>query len=103
MVKHAFYARNEDELSLEIGDTITVNEAPAGGWWQGSLQGNAAASGWFPCNHVEVSETLAVPERTVESPSTESTQGSETDEYGMDTNGGNDVAGAAIFVCRFQC
>jgi hypothetical protein len=99
VVKHAFGAQNEDELSLEIGDIVTVLSAPAGGWWQGSLLGNTAVSGWFPCNHVEMSETLVVPDRTVDSPAANTTVDSETDENELAANGGNDVTEAAIFVC----
>ena len=47
--KFAFKATNNDELSFQKGDTITITQAIDGGWWEGTLNGK---TGWFPSNYV---------------------------------------------------
>ena len=36
---HAFVARNTDELTLAVGAEIHVLQSPAGGWWEGCVDG----------------------------------------------------------------
>ena len=47
--KFAFKATNNDELSFQKGDTVTITQAIDGGWWEGTLNGK---TGWFPSNYV---------------------------------------------------
>ncbi|XP_042565924.1 intersectin-2a isoform X3 [Clupea harengus] len=49
---YSFAARNADELSLEAGGIVEVNEGTVGepGWFYGSCQGKL---GWFPQSYVE--------------------------------------------------
>lgn len=47
--KYAFKASNNDELSFNKGDTITLTQPIDGGWWEGTLNGK---TGWFPSNYV---------------------------------------------------
>lgn len=52
---------NGDELQLVVGDSITVIEAPHGGWWMGIKDINTKhpLKGWFPANLVgEAGQTL---------------------------------------------
>uniref|UniRef100_A0A6Q2XR05 Rac/Cdc42 guanine nucleotide exchange factor (GEF) 6 n=1 Tax=Esox lucius TaxID=8010 RepID=A0A6Q2XR05_ESOLU len=44
-----FKQNNEDELSFNKGDLISVFRQEEGGWWEGSLNGK---TGWFPSNYV---------------------------------------------------
>ncbi|XP_041694001.1 rho guanine nucleotide exchange factor 6 isoform X2 [Coregonus clupeaformis] len=44
-----FKQNNEDELSFNKGDLISVLRQEEGGWWEGSLNGK---TGWFPSNYV---------------------------------------------------
>ncbi|KAK6298858.1 hypothetical protein J4Q44_G00303680 [Coregonus suidteri] len=44
-----FKQNNEDELSFNKGDLISVSRQEEGGWWEGSLNGK---TGWFPSNYV---------------------------------------------------
>ncbi|KAL0974133.1 hypothetical protein UPYG_G00216080 [Umbra pygmaea] len=44
-----FKQNNEDELSFNKGDLISVSRQEDGGWWEGSLNGK---TGWFPSNYV---------------------------------------------------
>ena len=39
-----------DELSIRVGDVITIIEKPEGGWWTGEISG---VEGVFPANYVE--------------------------------------------------
>uniref|UniRef100_A0A8C7R8J5 Rho guanine nucleotide exchange factor (GEF) 7b n=1 Tax=Oncorhynchus mykiss TaxID=8022 RepID=A0A8C7R8J5_ONCMY len=48
--KFTFQQTNEDELSFNKGDMISVSRQEDGGWWEGSLNGN---KGWFPSNYVK--------------------------------------------------
>uniref|UniRef100_A0A6Q2YKW0 Osteoclast-stimulating factor 1 n=1 Tax=Esox lucius TaxID=8010 RepID=A0A6Q2YKW0_ESOLU len=48
--KFAFQQTNEDELSFNKGDIISVSRQENGGWWEGSLNGK---TGWFPSNYVK--------------------------------------------------
>uniref|UniRef100_S4RCX0 Uncharacterized protein n=1 Tax=Petromyzon marinus TaxID=7757 RepID=S4RCX0_PETMA len=47
--KFTFQRTNEDELSFEKGDVITVTRVEHGGWWEGAFNGH---TGWFPSNYV---------------------------------------------------
>jgi hypothetical protein len=44
-----YTARLTDELTLAIGESVLVQQAPEGGWWFGSCAGH---EGWFPSSHV---------------------------------------------------
>lgn len=60
LVKFAYAAEREDELSLVKGARVTVMEKCSDGWWRGSCNGQV---GWFPSNYVleEVDEAVAEP------------------------------------------
>ncbi|KAF6115292.1 nitric oxide synthase trafficking [Phyllostomus discolor] len=47
---YSFQARQDDELSLEIGDIVMIHKKQDGGWWFGSLNGK---KGHFPAAYVE--------------------------------------------------
>ncbi|KAG7207393.1 hypothetical protein KM043_009047 [Ampulex compressa] len=49
MALYPYQAQNEDELSFEKGDVITVLTKDGESWWKGELNG---LSGVFPCNYV---------------------------------------------------
>lgn len=53
IVKYAYKAQNEDELSLKEGDVISLTnrDLPDPGWWEGELNGKV---GVFPDNFVVV-------------------------------------------------
>ncbi|XP_078492454.1 intersectin-1 isoform X1 [Ciona intestinalis] len=58
---YSFTARNPDELSIQAGETITVDESQdvEPDWLAGTKGGKA---GWFPANYVEKIKTInAVP------------------------------------------
>uniref|UniRef100_A0A6Q2ZHW3 Osteoclast-stimulating factor 1 n=1 Tax=Esox lucius TaxID=8010 RepID=A0A6Q2ZHW3_ESOLU len=56
-----FKQNNEDELSFNKGDLISVFRQEEGGWWEGSLNGK---TGWFPSNYVrEVVQDILEHER----------------------------------------
>ncbi|XP_078030707.1 rho guanine nucleotide exchange factor 7a isoform X2 [Epinephelus lanceolatus] len=44
-----FQQNNEDELTFDKGDIISVTRQEEGGWWEGMLNGR---TGWFPSNYV---------------------------------------------------
>ncbi|XP_062287195.1 rho guanine nucleotide exchange factor 7a isoform X2 [Scomber scombrus] len=44
-----FQQNNEDELTFNKGDIISVTRQEDGGWWEGMFNGR---SGWFPSNYV---------------------------------------------------
>jgi hypothetical protein len=46
-VEYDYEAKESDELSLNVGDIITVLEQNEGGWWKGDLHGK---TGTFPEN-----------------------------------------------------
>lgn len=52
-VLYSYKAENEDELSIEPGQVITVlcKSLDDSGWWKGELNGNV---GVFPDNFVEL-------------------------------------------------
>ncbi|XP_024599746.1 cytoplasmic protein NCK2 [Neophocaena asiaeorientalis asiaeorientalis] len=58
VVKFAYAAEREDELSLVKGSRVTVMEKCSDGWWRGSYNGQV---GWFPSNYVleELDEAAA--------------------------------------------
>ena len=52
----AFQGRQEDEMSLVVGETIVVTTKDDGGWWTGSkvdAATGARVEGLFPGNYVE--------------------------------------------------
>uniref|UniRef100_UPI003AAC206C cytoplasmic protein NCK2b n=1 Tax=Centroberyx gerrardi TaxID=166262 RepID=UPI003AAC206C len=49
LVKFAYAAEREDELTLVKGARVVVMEKCSDGWWRGSSGGQA---GWFPSNYV---------------------------------------------------
>lgn len=46
---HQYGAEKEDELSLDVGDVITVSDMSDPGWWVGEKVKDGKA-GWFPSN-----------------------------------------------------
>lgn len=52
-VVFSYVAENEDELTLNVGDTITIlhKKLEDAGWWKGELRGKI---GVFPDNFVEL-------------------------------------------------
>ena len=53
-MKFAFQGRQGDEMSLNVGEMITILKKDDGGWWTGSkLDGNQQVQGLFPANYVE--------------------------------------------------
>uniref|UniRef100_UPI003AAC09AD cytoplasmic protein NCK2a n=1 Tax=Centroberyx gerrardi TaxID=166262 RepID=UPI003AAC09AD len=50
VVKFAYAAEREDELTLAKGSKVTVMEKCSDGWWRGSQAGRV---GWFPSNYVQ--------------------------------------------------
>ncbi|XP_035006581.2 rho guanine nucleotide exchange factor 7 isoform X2 [Hippoglossus stenolepis] len=57
-----FQQTNEDELSFDKGDIISVFRQEDGGWWEGSNNGK---TGWFPSNYVR---ELKGSDKTLEKP-----------------------------------
>ncbi|XP_016418830.1 cytoplasmic protein NCK2-like [Sinocyclocheilus rhinocerous] len=53
VVKFAYNAEREDELSLVKGAQLMVVEKCSDGWWRGSYNGQV---GWFPSNYVQEEE-----------------------------------------------
>lgn len=49
VVKFAYTAEREDELTLVKGSKVTVMEKCSDGWWRGGQSGRV---GWFPSNYV---------------------------------------------------
>ncbi|XP_062303373.1 cytoplasmic protein NCK2-like [Osmerus eperlanus] len=49
LVKFAYVAEREDELTLVKGSKVVVMEKCSDGWWRGSAGGQV---GWFPSNYV---------------------------------------------------
>ncbi|KAG7463421.1 hypothetical protein MATL_G00176350 [Megalops atlanticus] len=62
LVKFAYAAEREDELTLVKGTRVVVMEKCSDGWWRGSYAGRV---GWFPSNYVqeEGDEASAEPAR----------------------------------------
>lgn len=50
IVKFAYTAEREDELTLVKGSRVIVMEKCSDGWWRGSQAGRV---GWFPSNYVQ--------------------------------------------------
>jgi len=52
-VVFSYVAENDDELTLNVGDTITIlqKKLEDAGWWKGELRGKV---GVFPDNFVEL-------------------------------------------------
>ncbi|VDK41697.1 unnamed protein product [Anisakis simplex] len=61
----SFEATAENQLSLHVGDTVTIRSKSPAGWWQGEIMSinGVKRVGWFPGNYVEMiqqeSELLA--------------------------------------------
>ena len=53
---YAFETSAPDQLSLAVGDTVTVTYKRDGEWWYGALR--SGASGWFPASLVTTSLVL---------------------------------------------
>ncbi|XP_056157291.1 cytoplasmic protein NCK2-like isoform X2 [Lampris incognitus] len=65
LVKFAYTAEREDELTLVKGERVVVMEKCSDGWWRGSSGGQV---GWFPSNYV-------LEEQDGEAASVDSTRG----------------------------
>lgn len=50
VVKFAYTAERDDELTLVKGSRVVVMEKCSDGWWRGSQSGRV---GWFPSNYVQ--------------------------------------------------
>uniref|UniRef100_A0A1A8J268 Cytoplasmic protein n=1 Tax=Nothobranchius kuhntae TaxID=321403 RepID=A0A1A8J268_NOTKU len=50
VVKFAYTAERDDELTLVKGSRVLVREKCSDGWWRGSQAGR---TGWFPSNYVQ--------------------------------------------------
>ncbi|KAG0025001.1 SH3-domain kinase binding protein 1 [Podila clonocystis] len=61
---HQYDAEKEDELSLDVGDVITVSDMSDPGWWVGEKVKDGKA-GWFPSNFVDPYEEPAQAEPAV--------------------------------------
>ncbi|XP_036425705.1 cytoplasmic protein NCK2b [Colossoma macropomum] len=53
VVKFAYVAERDDELTLVKGARLLVMEKCSDGWWRGSFDGQM---GWFPSNYVQEEE-----------------------------------------------
>lgn len=59
VVKFAYTAERDDELTLLKGSHVVVMEKCSDGWWRGSQAGRV---GWFPSNYVQ-EESLGAEDR----------------------------------------
>ncbi|XP_061647941.1 cytoplasmic protein NCK2a [Phyllopteryx taeniolatus] len=59
VVKFAYTAERDDELTLMKGCRVVVMEKCSDGWWRGSQAGRV---GWFPSNYVQ-EETVGADDR----------------------------------------
>eukprot|EP00096_Caligus_rogercresseyi_P005875 TRINITY_DN2191_c0_g4_i1.p1 TRINITY_DN2191_c0_g4~~TRINITY_DN2191_c0_g4_i1.p1 ORF type:complete len:638 (-),score=173.45 TRINITY_DN2191_c0_g4_i1:265-2121(-) len=50
---YKFKGTNNDELTFEVGDFITVTQREEGGWWEGN-HSRRGKTGWFPSNYVRI-------------------------------------------------
>uniref|UniRef100_F1KQL1 Intersectin-1 n=1 Tax=Ascaris suum TaxID=6253 RepID=F1KQL1_ASCSU len=52
----SFETTAENQLSLHVGETVTVRSKSPAGWWQGEIvsSGGVKRVGWFPGNYVEM-------------------------------------------------
>ncbi|PWA31287.1 cytoplasmic protein NCK2a [Gambusia affinis] len=64
VVKFAYTAERDDELTLLKGSRVVVMEKCSDGWWRGSQAGRV---GWFPSNYVQ-EELMGVDDREGDSP-----------------------------------
>ncbi|XP_054888185.1 cytoplasmic protein NCK2a [Poeciliopsis prolifica] len=64
VVKFAYTAEREDELTLLKGSRVVVMEKCSDGWWRGSQAGRV---GWFPSNYVQ-EELMGVDDKDGDSP-----------------------------------
>lgn len=53
VVEHSYKANNDDELTIEVGDILTIldKNTEDEGWWKGEINGKA---GMFPNNFVKI-------------------------------------------------
>lgn len=65
VVKFAYTAEREDELTLAKSTMVIVMEKCSDGWWRGSQAGRV---GWFPSNYVQEELGGADERREVDSP-----------------------------------
>ena len=73
-VLHKYEPQNEDDLALDLGDWVTLEETPyGGGWWRGSVEGRG--TGWFPKTYVEYVDREAERKRRQDGESVWSTSG----------------------------
>ncbi|KAJ3681599.1 hypothetical protein LUZ60_014172 [Juncus effusus] len=56
-VMHPFDAQAEGELTLSVGDDVTIRQVSTNGWSEGECNGK---SGWFPSAYVAVREKTPV-------------------------------------------
>uniref|UniRef100_A0A1I8AD92 Intersectin-1 n=1 Tax=Steinernema glaseri TaxID=37863 RepID=A0A1I8AD92_9BILA len=65
----AFEAMESNQLSLKVGDKVTICSKSENGWWEGEkrLENGERATGWFPGNYVRVDEASAKPASSGES------------------------------------
>ncbi|WKY16744.1 hypothetical protein Q1695_001397 [Nippostrongylus brasiliensis] len=49
--KFSFEGKNNDELSFNKNDMITITQQLDGGWWEGTINGK---TGWFPANYASI-------------------------------------------------
>lgn len=70
VVKFAYTAEREDELTLTKGSMVVVMEKCSDGWWRGGQGGRV---GWFPSNYVL--EELGGPDDREEGDFSEGYQG----------------------------
>lgn len=52
MALYSFNAEREDEISIDVGDTVRVLSKPDPTWWRGQNT-RTDATGLFPSNHVQ--------------------------------------------------
>ncbi|CAG8591516.1 1767_t:CDS:10 [Acaulospora morrowiae] len=62
-VEYDYQANEYDELSLDVGDIVTILEQGENGWWKGDLNGKI---GSFPANHVKLIEKKSAEEENDE-------------------------------------
>ncbi|CAD5228258.1 unnamed protein product [Bursaphelenchus okinawaensis] len=58
IAKFNFEGKNNDELTFQKNDVITITQQLDGGWWEGCLDG---VVGWFPSDYVGLVKTESSP------------------------------------------
>ncbi|KAF9365232.1 Intersectin 1 (SH3 domain protein) [Mortierella sp. NVP85] len=64
---HRYDAEKDDELTLEVGDIIMVQDQSDPGWWVG-IKVKDDKAGWFPSNFVDPHEELVETSTTTAAP-----------------------------------